>query len=94
MAFITKSYQNLFGVRSYINAEKSEFYPFFDARFLVFKLKSCNVFPNLSSLANHRISSSSCKTYNTRKYIPIATVGTPFSIRDTVNGEQVTRSAT
>lgn len=26
MAFITKSYQNLFGVRSYINAEKNVFW--------------------------------------------------------------------
>ena len=42
-------------------------YPFFEARFLVFKLKSCKVFPCLSSLASHRISSSSCKAYSTRK---------------------------
>lgn len=53
------------------------------------KLKFCKAFPNLSSLTSHRISSSSCRTYSTRKYIPIATIGAPFSIRNTVNGEQV-----
>lgn len=64
-------------------------YSFFEARSLVFKLKFCKAFPNLSSLTSHRISSSSCRTYSTRKYIPIATIGAPFSIRNTVNGEQV-----
>ena len=64
-------------------------YSFFEARSLVFKLKFCKTFPNLSSLTSHRISSSSCRTYSTRKYIPIATIGAPFSIRNTVNGEQV-----
>ena len=57
-----------------------------------------NSYPAMLCQVRHplpeRISSSSCRAYNTRKQIPIATVGAPFSIRDTVRGEQVARSAT
>ena len=69
-------------------------YSFLDALSRCGKFISCNALPSSSSFAKERISSSSCKAYNTRRYIPIATVGAPFSIRETVRGEQVARSAT
>ena len=59
------------------------FYEFLDALSRCGKFISCNALPSTSSFAKERISLSSCRAYSTRRYIPIATVGAPFSMRDT-----------
>ena len=55
---------------------------------------SCMERPRGSSLAIRRISWLSPRTYSTRRYVPIATVATPFSTFVRVGMEHCARSAT